>query len=170
MVDLIEGDIPKRSKGTENTTGNPKQVGIRTLHEAAGEVRAGCKCQAPGKAGDCHVTPAHFRGSKTGGQSLTLDNNSSDSMITVEGIHTISAPVILNNNTTISGGGNLNLSGGITGNYALSVSGNLTAKSIRVNSLNIGSGGETSVPEPHMIILLGVGMLCATAYALLRRR
>jgi hypothetical protein len=105
----------------------------------------------------------------SGGYSLTLDNNGQPSMIDVAGSQTISAPVRLDNDATIFGPGTLNLSGGITGNYTLTVLGNLTATSIQVDTLNIGNTGTPhTVPEPSTIALL----LTATLGGLLiwRRR
>ena len=105
----------------------------------------------------------------SGGYSLTLDNNGQPSLIDVAGNQTISAPVVLDNDATIFGPGTLNLSGGITGNHALTVLGNLTATSIQVDTLNIGNTGTPhTVPEPSTIALL----LTATLGGLLiwRRR
>ena len=78
----------------------------------------------------------------SGGFALTLDNNGSVSTIDVAGTHTISAPVVLNNDATISGTGTLNLSGGITGSHDLEVDNNLTATSIQVDTLTsvLGQG------------------------------
>jgi hypothetical protein len=91
----------------------------------------------------------------SGGYSLTLDNAGAVSTIDVTGIHIISAPVVLNNDTTISGTGTLKLTGGITGNHALTVLGNLTATSIQVDTLTIGNNaGVSAVPEPSTIALL----------------
>ncbi len=39
----------------------------------------------------------------SGGYSITLDNNGSSSTIDVEGIHAITAPVLLNNDVNITG-------------------------------------------------------------------
>ena len=64
----------------------------------------------------------------TGGYSLTLDNGSNISTIAVAGSHTISAPVILNSDASITGVGTLNLSGGVTGNHGLSISGNVISE------------------------------------------
>jgi hypothetical protein len=113
----------------------------------------------------------------TGGYSLTLDNSGSSSTISVAGNHTISAPVIMDNDVNVSGTGTLNLSGGISGDYALNIlSGNLTATSIVVSTLTIGSGtggslsGDiTAIPEPSALVLLAVGALFAAGYARLRR-
>ncbi|MGD0517355.1 MAG: BNR-4 repeat-containing protein [Thermoguttaceae bacterium] len=121
----------------------------------------------------------------TGGYSLTLDNSGSDSTIALAGTHTIAVPVLMDNDVNVSGTGTLNLSGGISGNYALDVlSGNVTAKSVAVSTLTIGSGvtftiqaiaggplsgNLTPVPEPSALVLLAVGALFAAGYARLRR-
>ena len=55
----------------------------------------------------------------TGGYSLTLDNNGMVSSIDVAGNQTISAPLVLNNDATMTGNGTLNLTGGITGPHTL---------------------------------------------------
>jgi len=111
--------------------------------------------------------------------ALTLDNNGSVSTIDVAGTHTISAPVILNNDATISGTGTLNLSGGITGSHNLEVDIDLTATSIQVDTLTIGSGITvtiaaipggplagtiTAVPEPSTLVLLGIGAISLLAW------
>ena len=123
----------------------------------------------------------------SGGFALTLDNSGSVSTIDVEGNHTISAPVVLNNDATISGTGTLTLSGGITGSYDLEVDSNLTATSIQVDTLTIGSGATVtiqailggplalrdslkSVPEPSTFVLLGMGTLSLLAYTWRRRK
>jgi hypothetical protein len=117
----------------------------------------------------------------TGGYSLTLDNSGSSSTISVAGTHTISAPVLMDNDVNVSGTGTLNLSGGISGSYALDVlSGNVSAKSISISTLTLGSGATltiqaipggphggdiTPVPEPSTIVLFGIGALGLMAYA-----
>ncbi len=116
----------------------------------------------------------------TGGYSLTLDNLGIASSISVAGTHTISAPVLMDNDVNVSGTGTLNLSGGISGSYALDVlSGNVNAKSISVSTLTIGSGATitiqaipggpqsgdiTPVPEPSVLVLLAIGALFAAGY------
>ncbi|MGD0382826.1 MAG: autotransporter-associated beta strand repeat-containing protein, partial [Thermoguttaceae bacterium] len=62
------------------------------------------------------------------GYSLILDNNGKTSLINVIGDHTISASVILNNNTLISIDGSLAISGAVsgTGSLALNNTGKLT--------------------------------------------
>jgi hypothetical protein len=120
----------------------------------------------------------------TGGYSLIMDNLGSASSITVAGTHTISAPVLMNNDVNVSGAGTLNLSGGISGSHMLDVlSGNLTAKSIVVSTLTIGSGatitiqaipggplsGEiTPVPEPSTFVMLTIGALFTLGYCKLK--
>jgi hypothetical protein len=123
----------------------------------------------------------------SGGFALTLDNNGSVSTIDVAGSHTISAPVVLNNDAIISGTGTLNLSGGITGSHDLEVDINLTATSILVDTLTIGSGATvtiqaipggplamddnlSSVPEPSTLVLLGIGAIGLLAYGWRKRR
>ena len=92
----------------------------------------------------------------TGGYSLTLDNNGDASMITVEGNHTITAPVVLNDDAIITGSGTLNLLGGVTGAYALTITGSITATSIQVDTLTIGTPGTMAVPEPSTVTLLSM--------------
>ena len=96
--------------------------------------------------------PRARRSKARGNFSLTLDNDGSASTIVVAGSHTISAPVILDNDAVLSGPGTLNLTGGISGNHTLTVQGNLTASSIQVDTLIIGSHAS-SVPEPGSITL-----------------
>jgi hypothetical protein len=96
------------------------------------------------------------------GSAITLDNNcgTSDGALidVVSGKHSISSPVILDDDTTISGHGTLTCSN-ITGNHSLTVLGNLTASSIEVDTLTIGSTGTHTVPEPSTIVLLFVASL-----------
>jgi hypothetical protein len=115
------------------------------------------------------------------GSSLVLDNSGSDSTIAVAGNHTISAPLILNNNLDITGTGALNLSGGISGNYDMSITAtNLTAKSISGSTLTQGSGTTltiqaipgglqggniTPVPEPSTLVLLAIGAFFIMGYS-----
>ena len=107
----------------------------------------------------------------TYGYSLTLDNSGSVSVIDVSGSHYISAPVILDNDAKISGGGTLTLWGGISGNHALTVTGTLNVTSIDVGTLIIGSAGAMqSVPEPTVFDLLLATGLCLAAAANRRRR
>ncbi len=123
----------------------------------------------------------------SGGYSLTLDNSGSASTIDVAGSHTIAVPVLLNNDVNITGTGTLTLSGGISGAYAINVQGvNLTATSISVNTLAIGSGTTVtiqpspggplasndnlqSVPEPSVLALLGIDFIGLLAYPWRRR-
>ena len=123
----------------------------------------------------------------SGGFALTLDNSGNVSTIDVAGSHTISAPVVLNNDATISGTGTLNLSGGINGSRDLEVDIDLTATNIQVDTLTIGSGATVtiqaipggpmalsdnlkSVPEPCTFILLGIGALGLLSYTWRRRK
>jgi cyclophilin family peptidyl-prolyl cis-trans isomerase len=79
--------------------------------------------------------------------SLTLDNIDKPADISVTGTHSITAPVILASDTTIQGTGELTLSGGISGGYALKVlSGTLNATSIQVDSLTIGDPSAIILP------------------------
>jgi hypothetical protein len=94
----------------------------------------------------------------TGNFPLTLDNSGSLSTITVAGNHTISAPVVLNNDATISGTGSLSLTGGISGAHTLNVTGHLSASSIRVDTLRIGGVSVSTVPEPNSIILIFIAL------------
>ena len=100
----------------------------------------------------------------TGGFNLTLDNLGSASLITVEGTHTITAPLILNNDAVIAGSGTLNV-GSIVGNHALSVSANLMAQSITVASLTIGGSPSSQVPEPSAFVLLGTVVVSFLAFS-----
>jgi probable HAF family extracellular repeat protein len=103
----------------------------------------------------------------TYGYALTIDNNGASSTIDVTSNHTISAPVIIKNDTKIIGGGNLNLSGGISGAYTLTILGNLTTASIQVDTLVIGNSGANAVPEPSILTLLGVSAFGLMFFALL---
>jgi hypothetical protein len=121
----------------------------------------------------------------SGGYNLTLDNDGLASTITMAGSHTISSPVIMNNDVNISGTGTLNLSGGISGSHDLNVlSGNLTVKSIHVNSLIISPGAKVTIqpapgmplsgtimpiPEPSTLVLIGVGAFSLLVYGWRRR-
>lgn len=88
----------------------------------------------------------------TGGFSLTLDNAGGFSTIDVAGNDVISAPVVLNNDAIIEGPGTLDLSGGIRGNHAVTVLGNLAAASIQVDALIVGGTGVVqTVPEPSAL-------------------
>jgi hypothetical protein len=105
------------------------------------------------------------------GAKLTLDNGANPSTLDISGLHTISAPVELNNDALIEGSGTLNLTGGISGNYVLTVVGNLTAKSIQVDTLSIGgSGMQNAVPESGVIALLFTGAMGALAWRRNRNR
>jgi probable HAF family extracellular repeat protein len=90
----------------------------------------------------------------SGGRRLTLDNGGSVSTISVTGTHTISAPVVLDDDAIIMGSGTLYFNGGITGNHALNVTdGYLNASNIIVNTLTIGSP-VAAVPEPSILVFL----------------
>jgi autotransporter-associated beta strand protein len=111
----------------------------------------------------------------SGGFNLTLDNLGGTSTINTAGTHEISAPVILNNDVDISGTGTLILSGGVSGAFDLNVSGNLTARSIDVDTVTLGVGaritimpipggpssvgGMIPVPEPSVLIMLAIAGL-----------
>jgi hypothetical protein len=121
----------------------------------------------------------------SGGYSLTLDNSGSASTLTVAGTHIISAPVLMNNDVNVTGGGTLNLSGGISGTYNLDlVSGSLAAKSVQVSTLTLGAGTTLTisaipggpsgtdlvpVPEPSTLAMLALAALVAAARAWWRR-
>jgi hypothetical protein len=103
------------------------------------------------------------------GSPITLSNAGHGALIEVDGgNHTIRAPVILENDTTITGDGTLELSGGLTGGFELTVLTNVFAGSVQVDSLVIGGGATvaTAVPEPSALVVL----LTAGAGGLLRRR
>jgi cyclophilin family peptidyl-prolyl cis-trans isomerase len=125
----------------------------------------------------------------TGGFSLTLDNIGGLSTVDVAGSHTISAPVVINNDVTFSGTGSgaksLNLSGGVSGMHIIKATGglNLTAKKIRADTLILdgatltmlpsGTGGGAAagassevnaVPEPSSLVLLGTAAAGLFAY------
>ena len=121
-----------------------------------------------------------------GGYSLTLDNLGSSSLIAVAGSHTISAPVLLNNDVNISGTGTLNLSGGISGPHGMAVlsGGNVTAQSILLDTVTLGIGARITiqpipggplggdlvpVPEPSTLVTLAIGALFAIGYGWRRR-
>jgi hypothetical protein len=106
----------------------------------------------------------------SGGFTLALDNGGGISDIVVEGDHTISAPLIMNNDTVLSGSGTLSLPGGVTGDHALTILSNVTAASIQAKSLTIGSTGATAVPEPSMFVLAGMGAIGLPVFAWRRRR
>jgi hypothetical protein len=94
----------------------------------------------------------------SGSSSLILEAPSGTAHINVQsGSHEISVPVVMNDDTLISGAGALDFSGGISGNHALTVLGNLTATSIQVDSLTIGTPLAMAVPEPSTFVLLGIG-------------
>lgn len=81
----------------------------------------------------------------------------------------IDAPVVLQDDVVINGSGTVRFNGGITGNRCLKVqAGTITATSICVDTLTIGSGG-TAVPEPTSLLLLGLGMFGLLMLGLRRR-
>jgi hypothetical protein len=91
----------------------------------------------------------------SGGYHLILDNNGQLSTIAVAGSHTITALVQFENDLLIFGPGTLDLAGGISGDHALTVRGNLTATSIQADALIIGAAGTPqAVPEPSALALL----------------
>ncbi len=114
------------------------------------------------------------------GVSLKLDNGGNTSTISVLGSHTISTPVIINNDLLISGTGTLDLSGGISGSHGMDIlNGTVTARSVRLNGLYIGSGAKlaisavtgsgledeiTLIPEPATLQLLVIGVLGLLAW------
>jgi hypothetical protein len=104
------------------------------------------------------------------GPKLTLDALGASSTIDASGTQTIVAPVVLKNDTIVSGSGTLTMSNGISGNYTLTVTGHLNAKSIQVDTLIIQApGGSNVVPEPGGIALLGAGAAGFLAWRRIRR-
>jgi hypothetical protein len=102
--------------------------------------------------------------------SLTLQVSSGKASINVlAGGHEISVPVVINSDTVISGSGTLDLSGGISGNHALTILGNLTATSIQVDALTIGGAGAAAVPEPSALALLGMSAFGLLAWGWRKR-
>ncbi|MGA2796606.1 MAG: peptidylprolyl isomerase [Thermoguttaceae bacterium] len=130
------------------------------------------------------ATPTTIK--STGGYSLTLDNGSNASTVSVLGNQTISAPVILNSNTIFSGDGTLTLSGGVDSTHGMAVlGGDIIAKSINVNTLTLENGSTITiqpipggplgeaiapVPEPSAVVLLGIGICALSAYGWRRRK
>jgi formylglycine-generating enzyme len=106
----------------------------------------------------------------TYGHSLTLDNNGHLSTIDVSGDHFISAPVVMNNDLKVNGTGSLTFWGGLTGAHQLTVTGNVIATSLKVDSLVIGASSAASVPEPSSIGLLIGTLLGFAGLALWRRK
>jgi formylglycine-generating enzyme required for sulfatase activity len=107
----------------------------------------------------------------TYGHSLTLDNNGHLSTIDVAGDHFISAAVIMNNDLNVAGTGSLTFWGGLSGPHQLTVTGELIASSVKVDSLVIGTvGSALSVPEPSSIALLLGTIFGFAGHALWRRK
>jgi lysophospholipase L1-like esterase len=90
-----------------------------------------------------------------GGNRLELSNGGSTLALNPSYESTIDAPVLLEDNVIINGAGTVHFNGGISGARSLTVqAGNITASSINVDSLVIGTVGAQSVPEPSLSILL----------------
>jgi endonuclease/exonuclease/phosphatase family metal-dependent hydrolase len=105
--------------------------------------------------------------SSTEGYSLTLDNNGTVSTINVAGNQTISAPLVLDNDATITGTGTLNLTGGISGPHTLNMtSGTLTASNISIDKLIIGS----TTPAQITVDSIDGNTLCMAANSTLTIR
>jgi hypothetical protein len=103
--------------------------------------------------------------------SVILQVSSGTASINVQaGSHEISVPMIMSSDTTITGAGTLDLSGGISGNHALTVLGNLTATSIEVDALTIGTNVAMAVPEPSTFTLLTIAFIASLAFKRQRRR
>jgi hypothetical protein len=103
------------------------------------------------------------------GGSLTMNAATGDATISVlRGPNLISAPLILGSNTTISGAGAVDFSGGITGNHTLTVTGSITASRIQVDTLQIGANFAAAVPEPCSLALFGLGTTAMLALMLLK--
>jgi autotransporter-associated beta strand protein len=74
------------------------------------------------KVGNIYYTPTTSTTiQSTAGKSLILDNSGNMSLVNVLGSHTISAPVILNNNTLFSVNGAMTVSGAISGTGTLAM-------------------------------------------------
>jgi hypothetical protein len=106
----------------------------------------------------------------SGQHTLTLDQGLNVAEIEVAGTHTISVPVILADDTRISGTGTLHLSGGIAGAFALDVVGTtVNATSISVDSLRISSPSVNAVPEPSALALFAIGFAGLLAFRCRRK-
>jgi hypothetical protein len=115
----------------------------------------------------------------SGCYNLTLDNLGGASTINVAGTHTINVPLILKNNASVTGSGNLNLAGGVSGDCDLTVSSNVTVESIQVDNLTLSSGATLAiaplgapgiVPEPSALALLFTSALGLTPFVRCRRK
>jgi uncharacterized membrane protein SpoIIM required for sporulation len=73
--------------------------------------------------------------------------------------NTISAPVVLGSDTRVSGPAPVRFTGGITGAHALTVANSVTATNIQVDSLQINGFLTIAVPEPSVIVLLGMAIM-----------
>jgi hypothetical protein len=106
-----------------------------------------------------------------GSSSLTLQASSGYAGIyAIAGSHRIEVPVVMQSDTVIAGPAELELAGGISGNYILRVESTLTAKSIQVDTLIIDNPGTAAVPEPCTFILLGFGVIGLFAWSRRRNR
>jgi hypothetical protein len=96
----------------------------------------------------------------TGG-TLTMQAGSGEALISsLHGLNnTISAPVVLGSDTRVSGPAPVRFTGGITGAHALTVANSVTATNIQVDSLQINGFLTIAVPEPSVIVLLGMAIM-----------
>lgn len=97
------------------------------------------------------------------GGSLTLDNGTGNATINdLAGIHTISAPIVLNSNTAITvsnSGDSVTLSGGISGSAAIAVSGSgivvINDPSNSITGLTIGTDATVDLTTSTLTINYG---------------